>query len=159
MSGSTFGNIFRVTTWGESHGPGLGVVVDGCPAGLSLSETDIQLFLDRRRPGQSRFTTARKEPDQVEILSGVFEGRTTGTPISMLVRNQDARSRDYGNLAQAYRPGHADYSFDAKYGFRDYRSIPGTCSRRRRRRENPQCSWYPSMRLHPVNRACQDSDL
>lgn len=121
MSGSTFGNIFRVTTWGESHGPGLGVVVDGCPAGLSLSETDIQLFLDRRRPGQSRFTTARKEPDQVEILSGVFEGRTTGTPISMLVRNQDARSRDYGNLAQAYRPGHADYSFDAKYGFRDYR--------------------------------------
>lgn len=121
MSGSTFGNIFRVTTWGESHGPGLGVVVDGCPAGLSLSETDIQLFLDRRRPGQSRFTTARKEPDQVEILSGVFEGRTTGTPISLLVRNQDARSRDYGNLAEAYRPGHADYSFDAKYGFRDYR--------------------------------------
>lgn len=121
MSGSTFGNIFCVTTWGESHGPGLGVVVDGCPAGLSLSEADIQLFLDRRRPGQSRFTTARKEPDQVEILSGVFEGRTTGTPISLLVRNQDARSRDYGNLAQVYRPGHADYSFDAKYGFRDYR--------------------------------------
>lgn len=121
MSGSVFGNIFRISTWGESHGPGLGVVVDGCPAGLPLETSDIQSFLDRRRPGQSRFTTARKEPDQVEILSGVFGGKTTGTPISLLVRNQDARSRDYGNLAETYRPGHADYSFDAKYGFRDYR--------------------------------------
>ena len=121
MSGSTFGKLFRITTWGESHGPGLGVVADGCPAGLPLAVSDIQAFLDRRKPGQSPFATARKEADQVEILSGVFEGRTTGTPISLLVRNQDQRSRDYGNLADAYRPGHADYSFDAKYGFRDYR--------------------------------------
>lgn len=121
MSGSTFGKIFRITTWGESHGPGLGVVVDGCPAGLALADSDIQSFLDRRKPGQSRFATARKEADRAEILSGVFEGKTTGTPISLLVRNQDQRSRDYGNLADAYRPGHADYSFDAKYGFRDYR--------------------------------------
>lgn len=121
MSGSTFGKIFRVTTWGESHGSGLGVVVDGCPAGLPLAASDIQAFLDRRKPGQNAFTTARKEADQAEILSGVFEGKTTGTPISILVRNQDQRSRDYGNLAEAYRPGHADFSFDAKYGFRDYR--------------------------------------
>ena len=121
MSGSVLGNIFRVSTWGESHGPGLGAVVDGCPAGLPLEAAYIQSFLDRRRPGQNRFTTSRKEPDQVEILSGVFEGRTTGTPISLLVRNRDARSRDYGNLAENYRPGHADYTFDAKYGFRDYR--------------------------------------
>ncbi len=121
MSGSTFGKIFRVTTWGESHGPGLGVVVDGCPAGLLLTVSDIQSYLDRRKPGQSPFATARRESDQAEILSGVFEGKTTGTPISILVRNQDQRSRDYGNLAEAYRPGHADYSFDAKYGFRDYR--------------------------------------
>ena len=121
MSGSTFGKIFRVTTWGESHGPGLGVVVDGCPAGLPLTVSDIQSYLDRRRPGQTSFATARKETDQAEILSGVFEGRTTGTPISLMVRNQDQRSRDYGNLAHVYRPGHADFSFDAKYGFRDYR--------------------------------------
>lgn len=121
MSGSIFGNIFRISTWGESHGPGLGAVIDGCPAGLPLEASDIQQYLDRRRPGQSRFATARKEPDQVKILSGIFEGRTTGTPISLLVRNQDARSKDYGNLAKSYRPGHADYSFDAKYGFRDYR--------------------------------------
>lgn len=121
MSGSVIGNIFRISTWGESHGPGLGAVVDGCPAGLPLEACDIQSFLDRRRPGQNRFTTSRKEPDQVEILSGVFQGRTTGTPISLLVRNQDARSRDYGNLAENYRPGHADYTFDAKYSFRDYR--------------------------------------
>ena len=121
MSGSTFGKIFRVTSWGESHGPGLGAVVDGCPAGLHLKASDIQAFLDRRKPGQSSFATARKEADQVEILSGVFEGKTTGTPISLLVRNTDQRSRDYGNLAEAYRPGHADYCFEAKYGFRDYR--------------------------------------
>lgn len=121
MSGSTFGKIFRATTWGESHGPGLGVVIDGCPAGLPLAVSDIQTYLDRRKPGQSPFATARREADQVEILSGVFEGMTTGTPISLMVKNKDQRSRDYGDLADAYRPGHADYSFDAKYGFRDYR--------------------------------------
>lgn len=121
MAGSTFGNIFKITTWGESHGKGIGVVVDGCPAGMELSETDIQLYLNRRKPGQSRYTTQRKEADAVEILSGVFEGKTTGTPISMVVYNQDQRSRDYGDIAHYYRPGHADYTFDAKYGFRDYR--------------------------------------
>lgn len=121
MSGSTFGSIFRVTTWGESHGPGIGVVIDGCPAGISLSETDIQSFLDRRKPGQSKYTTKRNESDSVEILSGVFEGKTTGTPISLLVRNQDQRSRDYGSIASLFRPGHADYPFTEKYGFRDYR--------------------------------------
>ncbi|MGI6070705.1 MAG: chorismate synthase [Blautia sp.] len=121
MSGSIYGRYFQVSTWGESHGKALGVVIDGCPAGLALEEEDIQKFLDRRKPGQSRYTTARKERDQVEILSGVFEGRTTGTPISLMVRNEDQRSRDYGNIAVSYRPGHADYTFDAKYGFRDYR--------------------------------------
>ena len=114
MSGSTFGTLFRVTTWGESHGPGVGVVIDGCPAGIPLSEQDIQQFLDRRKPGQSKYTTKRNESDSVEILSGVFEGTTTGTPISLLVRNQDQRSRDYGNIATSYRPGHADYCFDQK---------------------------------------------
>ena len=121
MNKSSFGSHFTVTTWGESHGKALGAVIDGCPAGLSLSEEDIQEFLDRRKPGQSRYTTARKEGDLVEILSGVFEGKTTGTPISLMVRNTDQRSRDYGNIAYSYRPGHADYTFDAKYGFRDYR--------------------------------------
>lgn len=121
MSGSTYGTIFKVTTWGESHGKGIGVVVDGCPAGLSLSEELIQPFLDRRKPGQSRFTTKRNESDSVAILSGVFEGKTTGTPISMVVFNQDQHSKDYSNIAELYRPGHADYGFDAKYGFRDYR--------------------------------------
>lgn len=121
MSGSSFGNIFRITTWGESHGAAVGVVIDGCPAGLSLDVSDIQAFLDRRKPGQSRYTTKRQESDQVEILSGTFEGQTTGTPISLLVRNQDQRSRDYGNIASVYRPGHADYTFTQKYGFRDYR--------------------------------------
>lgn len=121
MSGSTFGNIFRITTWGESHGAGIGVVIDGCPAGLPLDVSDIQAFLDRRKPGQSHYTTRRQESDQVEILSGTFEGRTTGTPISLLVRNQDQRSRDYGNIATVYRPGHADYTYTKKYGFRDYR--------------------------------------
>lgn len=121
MAGSTFGNIFRITTWGESHGKALGVVVDGCPAGLSLSEEDIQKYLDRRKPGTSTITTQRKEADQVEILSGVFEGRTTGTPISLMVHNTSQISADYTEIAQNYRPGHADYCFDAKYGFRDYR--------------------------------------
>ena len=121
MSGSTFGKLFRVTTWGESHGAAIGAVIDGCPAGLPLNESDIQTFLDRRKPGQSKYTTKRNETDQAEILSGVFEGRTTGTPISIIVRNQDQRSRDYGNLAYTYRPGHADYTFTQKYGIRDYR--------------------------------------
>lgn len=121
MSFNSFGHVFRFTTWGESHGPALGAVVDGCPPGLALSEEDIQPFLDARRPGQSRFTTQRQEPDQVRILSGLFEGRTTGTPISLMIENVDQRSKDYGDVAKAYRPGHADYAYDAKYGFRDYR--------------------------------------
>ena len=121
MAGSALGTILRVTTWGESHGKGIGVVVDGCPAGLPLEEGDIQSYLNRRKPGQSKFTTARQEGDQVEILSGVFEGRTTGTPIALEVRNTDQRSRDYSNIMDIYRPGHADYTFDQKYGFRDYR--------------------------------------
>lgn len=121
MAGSSFGTIFKITTWGESHGKALGVVVDGCPAGLELSETDIQQYLDRRKPGTSSITTPRKEDDEVEILSGVFEGRTTGTPISLMVRNTSQISKDYSEIASYYRPGHADYTFDAKYGFRDYR--------------------------------------
>ncbi|WP_116090662.1 chorismate synthase [Sphingomonas crusticola] len=121
MSFNTFGRVFRFTTWGESHGPALGAVVDGCPPGLALSEADIQPWLDKRRPGTSRFTTQRQEPDQVRILSGVFEGRTTGTPISLMIENVDQRSKDYSEVALAYRPGHADYTYDAKYGFRDYR--------------------------------------
>ena len=121
MSFNTFGRVFRFTTWGESHGPALGAVVDGCPPGLSLSEADIQPWLDKRRPGQSRYTTQRQEPDRVRILSGVFEGRTTGTPISLMIENVDQRSKDYSEVAKAYRPGHADYAYDAKYGFRDYR--------------------------------------
>lgn len=121
MAGSTYGNLFRITTWGESHGTAIGVVVDGCPAGLSLCEEDIQMFLDRRKPGQSQYTTQRKEADSIEILSGIFEGKTTGTPISMLVRNTSQRSSDYNEIASYYRPGHADYTFDSKYGFRDYR--------------------------------------
>jgi len=121
LSFNTFGRVFRFTTWGESHGPALGAVVDGCPPGLELSEADLQPFLDKRRPGQSRFTTQRQEPDQVRILSGVFEGRTTGTPIALHIDNVDQRSKDYSEVAKAYRPGHADYAYDAKYGFRDYR--------------------------------------
>ena len=121
MSRNSFGHVFRFTTWGESHGPALGAVVDGCPPGLSLSEADIQPFLDARRPGTSRFTTQRQEPDQVRILSGVYEGRTTGTPISLMIENVDQRSKDYAQVAQAYRPGHADYAYDAKYGLRDPR--------------------------------------
>ena len=121
MSRNTFGHLFRFTTWGESHGPAIGAVVDGCPPGLALSEADIQPWLDRRRPGTSRFTTQRQEPDRVRILSGVFEGRTTGTPISLMIDNVDQRSKDYSEVAQAYRPGHADYAYDAKYGLRDFR--------------------------------------
>ncbi len=120
-AGSTFGNRFRITTWGESHGKAIGVVIDGCPAGLALSESDIQPYLDRRKPGRSRYATPRKEDDAVQILSGVFEGQTTGTPISLLIPNTSQRSADYSEIASYYRPGHADYSFDAKYGLRDYR--------------------------------------
>jgi len=126
MSWNTFGRVFRFTTWGESHGPAIGAVVDGCPPGIALTETDIQPFLDARKPGQNKFTTQRKEPDAVRIMSGVFEGqdgtqRTTGTPISLLIENTDQRSKDYSEIANTYRPGHADYAYDAKYGFRDYR--------------------------------------
>ena len=121
MSWNTFGRVLRFTTWGESHGPALGAVVDGCPPGIELDERAIQPFLDARKPGQNRFTTQRKEPDQVRILSGTFEGRTTGTPISLMIENVDQRSKDYSEVAKAYRPGHADYAYDAKYGFRDYR--------------------------------------
>ena len=121
MAGSSYGTIFRITTWGESHGPAVGAVVDGCPAGLALSEADIQKYLDLRKPGQSAFSTPRKEADLVEILSGVFEEKTTGTPISLLIRNTSARSADYSQIAEIYRPGHADYTYDQKYGFRDYR--------------------------------------
>lgn len=121
MAGSIFGKLFTISTWGESHGKGLGVVVDGCPAGIPLCEEDIQIFLNRRKPGQSDFSTKRNEADAVEILSGVFEGKTTGTPISLVVYNQDQKSKDYGEIAQSYRPGHADFGFDEKYGFRDYR--------------------------------------
>ena len=121
MSVNTFGRILRFTTWGESHGPALGAVVDGCPPGLPLDEAWIQPFLDARKPGTSRFTTQRREADEVKILSGVFEGKTTGTPISLMIENTDQRSKDYSDVAKAYRPGHADYAYDAKYGFRDYR--------------------------------------
>ncbi|MFM2300685.1 MAG: chorismate synthase [Pseudomonadota bacterium] len=121
MSVNTFGRLFRFTTWGESHGPALGAVVDGCPPGLEISAAVIQPFLDARRPGQSKFTTQRQEPDAVQILSGVFDGKTTGTPIALMIENVDQRSKDYSDVAKAYRPGHADYAYDAKYGFRDYR--------------------------------------
>lgn len=121
MAGSTFGTVFRITTWGESHGKALGVVIDGCPAGLCLEEAHIQRYLDRRKPGVSALTTPRREDDAVEILSGVFEGRTTGAPISLIVRNTSQISKDYSEIASCYRPGHADYTFDKKYGFRDYR--------------------------------------
>src|SRR6202051_2230061 len=121
MSHNTFGHLFRVTTWGESHGPAIGCVVDGCPPRLPLSEADLQPWLDKRRPGQSKFTTQRQEPDQVRILSGVFEGVTTGTPISLLIENHDPRSRDYAAIAAQFRPGHADLTYNLKYGVRDYR--------------------------------------
>ncbi|MBK7355866.1 chorismate synthase [Propionivibrio sp.] len=121
MSGNTLGTLFTVTSFGESHGPAIGCVVDGCPPGLPISEAEIQVQLDRRKPGTSRHVTQRREPDTVEILSGVFEGRTTGTPIGLLIRNEDQRSRDYGNIAESFRPGHADYAYTQKYGFRDYR--------------------------------------
>lgn len=121
MSGNTFGKLFTVTTFGESHGPALGCIVDGCPPGMELSEADLQADLDRRKPGKTRYETQRKEADQVKILSGVFEGKTTGTPIGMLIENTDQRSKDYGNIMYQFRPAHADYTYHHKYGFRDYR--------------------------------------
>src|SRR5271168_2087492 len=121
MSYNSFGTLFRFTTWGESHGPAIGCVVDGCPPRIALTEADIQPWLDRRRPGQSKFTTQRQEPDQVRILSGVFEGVTTGTPISLVIENVDQRSRDYGEIADRFRPGHADLAYELKYGVRDFR--------------------------------------
>ncbi len=121
MSGNTFGHLFTVTSFGESHGPAIGGVIDGCPPGLAIDAAMLQCELDRRRPGTSRHVTQRKEPDTVEILSGVFEGVTTGTPIGLLIRNQDQRSRDYDKIKSVYRPNHADYAYDQKYGFRDYR--------------------------------------
>ncbi len=121
MAGSSFGTILKLTTWGESHGPAIGAVLDGVPAGMALCEEDIQVYLDKRKPGQSAATTQRKESDKVEILSGVFEGRTTGTPISLLIHNSDQHSSDYSEIAGCYRPGHADFGYDKKYGFRDYR--------------------------------------
>lgn len=121
MSFNTFGHLFRVTTWGESHGPALGATVDGVPPGVSLTEADIQPWLDKRKPGQNKFTTQRKEPDEVRILSGVFEGRTTGTPIQLMIENTDQRSKDYGDIALSFRPGHADITYHQKYGVRDYR--------------------------------------
>ncbi|RBP91748.1 chorismate synthase [Rhodobacter sp. 140A] len=121
MSYNTFGHLFRVTTWGESHGPALGATVDGCPPGIEISEEFIQVFLDRRRPGQSKMTTQRQEPDRVKILSGTFEGRTTGTPIQLMIENTDQRSKDYGEIARQFRPGHADLAYHQKYGIRDYR--------------------------------------
>src|SRR5580692_10399716 len=121
MSGNTFGRLFTVTSFGESHGAALGCIVDGCPPGLALSEADLQPDVDRRRAGTSQFTSQRREPDAVRILSGVFEGRTTGAPIGMLVENSDARSRDYERIKDRFRPGHADYTYQHKYGFRDYR--------------------------------------
>ncbi len=121
MSHNSFGHMFRVTTWGESHGPAIGCVIDGCPPRIALTEANIQPYLDRRRPGQSKFTTQRQEPDQVRILSGTFEGRTTGTPVALQIENVDQRSRDYGAIARQYRPGHADLTYDLKYGVRDYR--------------------------------------
>jgi len=121
MSHNSFGHLFRVTTWGESHGPAIGAVVDGCPSLIPLDESDIQGFLDRRKPGQNRFTTQRREPDQVRILSGTFEGKTTGTPIQLMIENVDQRSKDYSDIKDKFRPGHADFTYDMKYGIRDYR--------------------------------------
>ena len=121
MSFNTFGKLFRFTTWGESHGPAIGCVIDGCPPRIKLGEKDVQVEMDRRRPGKSKFTSQRKESDKVKIMSGVFEGKTTGTPISIIINNEDARSRDYETIKDKFRPGHADYTYFKKYGIRDYR--------------------------------------
>ena len=143
MSGSTLGKLFSVTSFGESHGPAIGCVVDGCPPGLGLTEADIQLDLDRRKPGTSRHVTQRREDDVVEILSGVFEGKTTGTPIALLIRNVDARSKDYSKIKDTFRPGHADYTYWQKYGIRDYRGGGRQSAR------EPRCALLPH--LSPKN--------
>ena len=154
MSYNTFGHVFRVTTWGESHGPALGATVDGCPPGVPLHEGQIQVWLDRRRPGQNRYMTQRQEPDQVRILSGVFEGVTTGTPIQLMIENTDQRSKDYSEIAEKFRPGHADVAYWQKYGTRSTAAVStGTwskatrfgCPTRRRPRNGPSC-WTRSAR-------------
>lgn len=144
MSGNTFGKLFTVTTFGESHGPALGAIVDGCPPGIAISEEDLQGDLDRRRPGSSRHTTQRKEPDQVRILSGVFEGKTTGTSIGLLIENTDQRSKDYSKIKDQFRPAHADYTYHHKYGHRDYRgaAVPAPAK--------PPCAW----RRVPLPKRC-----
>jgi len=142
MSHNSFGHLFRVTTWGESHGPAIGCVVDGTPPRLGLTEADIQPFLDRRRPGQSKFVTQRQEADQVRILSGVFEGQTTGTPIALMIENTDQRSKDYGEIKDRFRPGHADIAYELKYGIRDYRG-GGRSSARPRRGLGRRSRFHP----------------
>ena len=146
MSGNTFGKLFTVTTFGESHGTALGCIIDGCPPGLPLSAADMQHDLNRRKPGQSRYTTQRKEDDEVEILSGTFEGVTTGTPIGLLVRNQDQKSKDYSKIKDLYRPAHADYTYDRKFGIRDYRGGGRSSARETTRESRPvpsQKSGWP----------------
>ena len=171
---NSFGHLYRVTTWGESHGPALGCVIDGCPPGVPLAETDIQPWLDARRPGQSRFTTQRQEPDQVEILSGTFEGRTTGAPISLLIRNTDQRSKDYSEIAAKFRPGHADITYHLKYGLRDYRGGGRSSARETAARvaaggvaRAVLAALAPAVRIrgalvrigaHPIDRAAWDWD-
>jgi chorismate synthase len=155
MPGSTFGDLFRVTNFGESHGPAIGCVIDGCPPGLALSEADIQIELDRRRPGTSRHVTQRNEADAVEILSGVYEGQTTGTPICLLIRNTDQRSQDYGNLLDTFRPGHADYTYWRKYGLRDPRGgrpVVGPFDRAHRGRRRGGAQVAAATVRHPLHR-------
>ena len=164
MADNSFGELLTVTSFGESHGPGIGCVVDGVPPQLPLSEEMIQPYLDRRRPGTSKFVTQRKEDDQVEILSGVFEGQTTGTPISLLIRNKDQRSKDYGEIANQFRPGHADYTYQMKYGHRDYRGglfCPRTAVRAagaiadiflQRKRQNTEFAVLLYKLAHAINR-------
>src|SRR3989338_5291933 len=152
MAGNSFGQLFRITTFGESHGGAVGVVVDGCPPGIEITEEEIQVALDRRRPGQSKITTPRKEADKIKILSGYFEGKTTGTPILLIAYNQDVKSEDYTELMKAYRPSHADFTYEAKYGFRDWRGGGGgSGGARRRRRDSAEISereaWHRDIEL------------
>ena len=170
MSFNSFGHVFRFSTWGESHGPAIGAMVDGCPPGIALSEADLQPWLDKRRPGTSRFTTQRREPDEVRILSGVFEGVTTGTPISLMIENVDQRSKDYSNISGAYRPGHADYAYDSKYGLRDWRGGGRSSARETACRvaaggvarlvlpEVDICAYVAEIGGDPINRANLDLD-
>src|SRR5215208_7030581 len=154
MAGNTFGTLFRFTTWGESHGPAIGVVVDGVPPRIPLAEPEIQRWLDKRRPGQSRYTTQRREPDEVKILSGVFEGQTTGTPIQLLIENVDQRSKDYRNIADRFRPGHADYAYWKKYGIRDYRG--GGRASARETASRVAAGAVVRIGPHPIDRAAWD---